>query len=174
MASRKIIGPLVRMMTGQPEPLWITGFAVQAHVIGPDRSSSRTGSPGWRDGAGDMTGKVQRSPPDCRRIVIRLRYGIEGGCNGRTTSTGETAWSAYIAKPPLTPPPTNGSAAVSPMGGGAAYRDHGRAGPSLRITALPPRCPELPSTANGRHRQHPVNLKVARALNPRATHVTPS
>jgi alkylation response protein AidB-like acyl-CoA dehydrogenase len=29
---------------------------------------------------------------------------------------------------------------------------------------------ERPSTANGRHQQQPASLKLARALNPRATH----
>ena len=32
------------------------------------------------------------------------------------------------------------------------------------------RAPELPSTANVRHRQPPANMKLARAFNPRATH----
>jgi len=31
-------------------------------------------------------------------------------------------------------------------------------------------CPELPSTANVRHRQPPASMKLARAFNPRATH----
>ncbi len=30
----------------------------------------------------------QRPPSHCRRIVIRLRYGIKGGCDRRATSTG--------------------------------------------------------------------------------------
>ena len=37
--------------------------------------------------------KVQRHPPDCRRIVIRLRYGIMGQSDRRTTSSGQSAWS---------------------------------------------------------------------------------
>jgi len=36
--------------------------------------------------------------------------------------------------------------------------------------ALLARAPELPSTANDRHRQPPANMKLARAFNPRATH----
>ena len=28
-----------------------------------------------------MTGEVAKTPPDCRGIVIRLRYGIKGGCD---------------------------------------------------------------------------------------------
>jgi len=32
------------------------------------------------------------------------------------------------------------------------------------------RAPELPSTANDRHQEQPANMKLARALNPRATH----
>lgn len=42
-------------------------------------------------------------PPDCRRIVIRLRYGVKGGCDRRATSTGENALVNVHAKPPLTP-----------------------------------------------------------------------
>ncbi len=34
------------------------------------------------------------------------------------------------------------------------------------LRACPRDAPELPSTANGRHQQQPVNLKLARALNP--------
>jgi hypothetical protein len=36
--------------------------------------------------------------------------------------------------------------------------------------ACPPDVPEQPSTANGRHQQQPVNLNLARDLNPGATH----
>ena len=40
--------------------------------------------------------------------------------------------------------------------------------------ALPARAPEMPpnlqSTASDRHQQQPANMKLARALNPRATH----
>src|SRR5262249_45155639 len=42
-----------------------------------------------------MTGKVQRPPPDYRRIVIRLRYGIKGRSDRRATSTGQRAWLTY-------------------------------------------------------------------------------
>ena len=35
---------------------------------------------------------------------------------------------------------------------------------------VPRDAPERPSTANDRHQQHPANLKLARALDPRATH----
>jgi len=38
--------------------------------------------------------------------------------------------------------------------------------PGLRITACSRDAPEPPSTANDRHQQQPVNLKLARALNP--------
>ena len=40
--------------------------------------------------------------------------------------------------------------------------------PRLRPDA--PRSPERPSTANDRHQQQPANMKLARALNPRAKH----
>jgi len=44
------------------------------------------------------------------------------------------------------------------------------AGPGLRITGVlqtcPPDVPEPPLTANDRHHQQPVNLKLARDLNP--------
>ena len=36
-------------------------------------------------------------------MVIRLRYGIKGRCDRRTTSTGEHAWCTYHANQPLTP-----------------------------------------------------------------------
>ncbi len=35
---------------------------------------------------------------------------------------------------------------------------------------VPRDAPERPSTANDRHQQQPANMKLARALNPRATH----
>ena len=56
---------------------------------------------------------MQRSPPDCRRIAIRLQH----------------------------VPPANGPAAVSPMGRGAVHQDHGRVGPGLCMTV--PRTPDI-------------------------------
>ena len=47
---------------------------------------------GLRIPAARMTGKVQRPPPDCRRIVIRLRYGVKGSCDRRATGKGEGRW----------------------------------------------------------------------------------
>jgi len=35
---------------------------------------------------------------------------------------------------------------------------------------VPPSAPEMPSTANDLRQQQPANMKLARALNPRATH----
>ena len=43
----------------------------------------------------DDRGSCKRPPPGCRRMVIRLRYGIKGRCDRRTTSTGEHAWCTY-------------------------------------------------------------------------------
>jgi hypothetical protein len=37
-------------------------------------------------------------------------------------------------------------------------------------SACPRDAPDLPSTANDRHQQQPTNMKLAQALNPRATH----
>ena len=34
-------------------------------------------------------GSCKAPPPDCRRIVIRLRSGIKGGCDRRTMSSGK-------------------------------------------------------------------------------------
>ena len=48
-------------------------------------------------------GKCKGPPPDCRQIVIRMRYGVKGGCDRGTTSTGEGLVNVH-AKPPLTPP----------------------------------------------------------------------
>ena len=42
-------------------------------------------------------------PPDCRRIVIRLRGGIKDRCFRRATSTGESAWLSHHANRSLTP-----------------------------------------------------------------------
>ena len=39
--------------------------------------------------------KCKGPPPDCRRIVIRLPYGIKGRCDRGTTSTGESTWLTY-------------------------------------------------------------------------------
>jgi hypothetical protein len=40
---------------------------------------------------------------DCRRIVIRLRYGIKGRSGRGATNTGESAWLTYTRIGPLTP-----------------------------------------------------------------------
>jgi hypothetical protein len=65
---------------------------------------------------------MQGPPPDCRQIVIRLRYGVMGGCDRRATNSGNSAWSTYRQAVLDDSPPANRSAAVSPMGrnGGAA------------------------------------------------------
>src|SRR5580658_9869498 len=56
-------------------------------------------------------------------------------------------------------------------GRSAAPQDHGRAEPGLRTTDPCPRdAPEPPSTANDHHLQQPANMKLGRALNPRAAH----
>ena len=52
---------------------------------------------------GDMTGEGARPPPDCRGMVIRLRYGVKGGCARRATSTGEKCLVNVHVKPPMTP-----------------------------------------------------------------------
>ena len=36
-----------------------------------------------------MQAEGAKAPPDCRRIVIRLRYGIKGRCDRWATCTGE-------------------------------------------------------------------------------------
>ncbi len=43
----------------------------------------------------DDRGSCKGPPPDCRRIVIRLRYGIKARSERRATSTGENAWLTY-------------------------------------------------------------------------------
>ena len=43
----------------------------------------------------DDRGSCKGPPPDCRRIVIRLRNGIKGRSGRRATSTGESAWLTY-------------------------------------------------------------------------------
>ena len=48
----------------------------------------------------------------------------------------------------------------------SGLKSEGRTAPG----ACPRDAPELPSTANDRHQQQPANMKLARALNPRATH----
>ena len=56
-----------------------------------------------------------------RQIVVRLRYGVKGGCDRRATSSGNSAWSTYTQAALDTFPPADRSAVVSPMGenGGA-------------------------------------------------------
>ena len=61
---------------------------------------ARTISDGHRNSQDDHLvpddhGSCKGPPPDCRRIVIRLRYGIKGRCGRRATSTGESAWLTY-------------------------------------------------------------------------------
>jgi hypothetical protein len=120
-----------------------------------------------------MTAEAAKGPPpDCHRMVIRLRYGVKGGCDRRTTSTGETCWVNGHAKPPLTPPLQRiGRQQSVRWGRSAAPQDHGRAEPGLRTTDPCPRdAPEPPSTANDHHLQQPANMKLGRAFNPRAAH----
>ena len=63
---------------------------------------------------------------------------------------------------------------LHPPGHRRAVMTTGEQDPGLRITdalqACPPDVPEPPSTANDRHQQQSVNLKLAQGLNPRATH----
>jgi hypothetical protein len=40
----------------------------------------------------DDRGSCKGPPPDCRRIVICLRYGIKGRSGRRAASTGQSAW----------------------------------------------------------------------------------
>jgi hypothetical protein len=120
-----------------------------------------------------MTAEAAKGPPpDCHRMVIRLRYGVKGGCDRRTTSTGETCWVNGHAKPPLTPPLQRiGRQQSVRWGRSAAPQDHGRAEPGLRTTDPCPRdAPEPPSTASDHHLQQPANMKLGRAFNPRAAH----
>jgi hypothetical protein len=67
-------------------------------------------------------------PPDCRRIVIRLRCGIKSRCASRTTSTGQRCLVNVRQSALDICAPANRAAAVSPMGGGAAHEDHSRGG----------------------------------------------
>jgi hypothetical protein len=56
------------------------------------------------------------------------------------------------------------------MGEKGGARTTAGAGLAYALRACPPDVPEPPSTANDRHQQQPVNLKLARAFKPRATH----
>ena len=67
-------------------------------------------------------GRCKIPAPDCGRIVIRLRYGIKGRSDRRTTSTGRSAWSTYMR---ISPGHLRGSSQSD--GGGAA--DHDRRHP---------------------------------------------
>jgi len=48
-------------------------------------------------------GSCKGPPPDCRRIVIRLRYGIKARSDRRATSTGRRRLVNVHANRPLTP-----------------------------------------------------------------------
>ena len=51
-----------------------------------------------------MQAEGAKAPPDCRRIVIRLRYGIKGRCDRWATCTGEECLvNVHPAKSPLDP-----------------------------------------------------------------------
>jgi hypothetical protein len=65
----------------------------------------------------DDRGSCKGPPPDCRRIVIRLRYGVKGRCGRRATSTGEMPGERTRESALDTSPPAHRPAAVSPMGG---------------------------------------------------------
>ena len=54
--------------------------------------------------APDDRGSCKGPPPDCRRIVIRLRSGIKGRSGRRATSTGRRCLVNVHANRPLTPP----------------------------------------------------------------------
>ena len=45
---------------------------------------------------GDDRRRCKAPPPDCRQIVVRLRYGVKGGCDRWATSLGNSAWSTYL------------------------------------------------------------------------------
>ena len=63
-------------------------------------------------------GRCKIPAPDCGRIVIRLRYGIKGRSDRRTTSTGRSAWSTYMR---ISPGHLRGSSQSD--GGGATDDD---------------------------------------------------
>ena len=64
--------------------------APPARLGPPGDNSPCTGRPG-----ADDRGSCKGPPPDCRRIVIRLRSGIKRRSDRRATSTGQSAWSTY-------------------------------------------------------------------------------
>ena len=66
-------------------------------------------------------GNCKGPPPDCRRIVIRLRCGVKSRCDRRATSTGKVPGARTRQSALHTCAPANRAAAVSPMGGEAAH-----------------------------------------------------
>jgi hypothetical protein len=119
-------------------------------------------------------------------LSVRVRpSSIKRDSDRRPTSTGEKCLVNVHAKSRLTLEPlrtlrseTKGQAGACPNRARAisctlrAVTRKSAPGPRITgaLQACPPDVPELPSTANGRHQQQPVNLKLARGLNPRATH----
>ncbi len=68
-------------------------------------------------------GNCKGPPPDCRRIVIRLQYGIKGRCFRGQRAQGKVPGQRTRESALDTSPPANRAAAVSPMGRGAAHKD---------------------------------------------------
>jgi hypothetical protein len=92
-------------------------------------------------------GSCKGPPPDCRRIVIRLRYGIKARSDRRATSTGRRRLVNVHANRPLTPSLRRiGRQQSVRWGGGATRKDQasrsGRpvATESARPTARRNRC----------------------------------
>jgi len=112
--------------------------------------------------AGEAMGKTQprRSPIRKSRTCARLPR------HPRQASNTKSGWRpARVAPTDLCSPKQKCARCVPDRA--AAFR----LPPGLRITGVCPRdVPEPPSTANDRHQQPPANMKLARALNLRATH----
>jgi len=93
------------MAAGDIVPVPGAQFEETLASASPDllRAMIREGGPSLsrhRPLGGRMTAERARPPPDCRQIVVRLRYGVKGGCDRWPMSSGNSAWSTYTQSRP--------------------------------------------------------------------------
>jgi hypothetical protein len=83
---------------------------------------------------GRMTAEGARPQPDCRQIVVRLRYGVKGGCDRWATSSGNSAWSTYTQSRPRRLP-SGGQIGSSQSDGGNGGATRTAAGYRVAVSA---------------------------------------
>jgi len=122
----------------------------------------------------DDHGSCKGPPPDCRRIVIRLRCGVKDRWDRRATSTGQTCLANVHANRSLTPSLQRMDRQQSVRWGEGAHKDHSRAGKAARRGRVAQMTATLTATAatNG-YQQRPATAHYSRTIRANLAYVRP-